>query len=80
MLKLLRKKLGSSLSLSIAAPASYWYLRPFPIDAMAEYLDYIIYMTYDLHGQWDTGNKCAQLGCPEGNCLRSHGKPPNAQV
>ncbi|KAI3341076.1 glycoside hydrolase superfamily [Ustulina deusta] len=70
MLKLLRKKLGSSFSLSIAAPASYWYLRPFPIDAMAEYLDYIIYMTYDLHGQWDTGNKWAQLGCPEGNCLR----------
>jgi len=37
-------------SLSIAAPASYWYLKAFPIEAMAKQLDYIVYMTYDLHG------------------------------
>jgi len=28
-------------SLSIAAPASYWYLRNFPIDQMAKVLDYM---------------------------------------
>ncbi|KAJ6025189.1 hypothetical protein N7444_012868 [Penicillium canescens] len=29
-------------------------------------------MSYDLHGQWDYDNKYAILGCPEGDCLRSH--------
>lgn len=28
-------------------------------------------MTYDLHGQWDYGNKNSDAGCPGGNCLRS---------
>jgi hypothetical protein len=36
---------------TIAAPASYWYLKGFPIAKMAPLVDYIIYMTYDLHGQ-----------------------------
>ena len=39
---------------------------------MAKELDYIIYMTYDLHGQWDAGNKWTSPGCDTGNCLRSH--------
>lgn len=39
---------------------------------MAQEIDYIIYMTYDLHGQWDYGNKWSSPGCPSGNCLRSH--------
>lgn len=38
-------------SISIAAPASYWYLKEFPIAQMAEVLDYIVFMTYDLHGK-----------------------------
>ncbi|KAK4207996.1 hypothetical protein QBC37DRAFT_454015, partial [Rhypophila decipiens] len=59
-------------TLSIAAPASYWYLRAFPIDRMAAVLDYIVYMTYDLHGQWDAGNKWSIDGCEKGNCVRSH--------
>jgi GH18 family chitinase len=60
------------MSVSIAAPASYWYLKQFPIKDMSEVVDYIVYMTYDLHGQWDYGNKFAQEGCDDGNCLRSH--------
>ena len=71
-LKLLKSKLPSGKSLSIAAPASYWYLREFPISDMSEVLDYIVYMTYDLHGQWDYGNQYSQDGCPAGSCLRSH--------
>lgn len=71
-LKLVRKKLDKSKSVSIAAPASYWYLRWFPIDKIGEVVDYIIYMTYDLHGQWDVDNEYAQPGCPSGTCLRSH--------
>ena len=39
---------------------------------MGESIDYVIYMTYDLHGQWDAGNKWTSPGCPDGNCLRSH--------
>tara|TARA_R110002060_G_scaffold65660_1_gene74670 strand:+ start:625 stop:951 length:327 start_codon:yes stop_codon:yes gene_type:complete len=68
----LKSKLGSGKSVSFAAPASYWYLKAFPIELMGAALDYIIYMTYDLHGQWDYGNKWTSSGCTTGNCLRSH--------
>lgn len=39
---------------------------------MAEVLDYIVFMTYDLHGQWDWDNSFVNPGCENGNCLRSH--------
>ncbi|TFB04572.1 hypothetical protein CCMA1212_003490 [Trichoderma ghanense] len=35
-------------------------------------IDYVVYMTYDLHSQWDHNNWWASLSCPTGNCLRSH--------
>lgn len=57
---------------SIAAPASYWYLEQFPIAQISKVVDYIVLMCYDLHGQWDYGNKWSQEGCTNGNCLRSH--------
>ena len=68
----LKSKLGSDKSVSFAAPASYWYLKAFPVELMGKALDYIVYMTYDLHGQWDYGNKWTSPGCADGNCLRSH--------
>jgi hypothetical protein len=71
-LRLLRTALPTDKTLSIAAPASYWYLKGFPIKDMGSVLDYIVYMTYDLHGQWDAGSKWSQDGCPNGMCLRSH--------
>jgi GH18 family chitinase len=71
-LKEVRATLPADKSLSITAPASYWYLKGFPIREISSWVDYIIYMTYDLHGQWDYGNKWSNPGCPEGNCLRSH--------
>ncbi|QYS97943.1 Chitinase [Trichoderma simmonsii] len=71
-LRALRKALPAKYSVSIAVPASYWYLRPFPIQEMSQVVDYIVYMAYDLHGQWDVGNGWAMSGCPGGNCLRSH--------
>ncbi|OTB00924.1 glycoside hydrolase family 18 protein [Hypoxylon sp. CI-4A] len=71
-LKALREALDEKYSMSIAAPASYWYLKGFPIKDMAPVVDYIVFMAYDLHGQWDYGNKWAQSGCESGNCLRSH--------
>ena len=51
-LKKLRSKLPSGKSMSIAAPASYWYLKAFPISDMASQVDYIVFMTYDLHGMY----------------------------
>ncbi|KAB8277072.1 hypothetical protein BDV30DRAFT_223672 [Aspergillus minisclerotigenes] len=69
---ILLKGLLPDKSLSIAAPASYWYLRPYQISALADVLDYLVFMTYDLHGQWDHSNHWAAPGCEEGNCLRSH--------
>lgn len=71
-LKAVREKLPSEKSLAIAAPASFWYLKGFPIAEISKVVDYIVYMTYDLHGQWDYGNKYASPGCDAGDCLRSH--------
>lgn len=66
------KNLLPGKTVSIAAPSSYWYLKGFPIKEIGEVVDYIVYMTYDLHGQWDSGNSYSQDGCTTGNCLRSH--------
>ncbi|KAI9654755.1 MAG: hypothetical protein M1821_005749 [Bathelium mastoideum] len=63
---------GNGPTVSIAAPASYWYLKGFPIAKMQDVVNYIVYMTYDLHGQWDYGNTFSDSGCPLGGCLRSH--------
>ncbi|KAL7962511.1 hypothetical protein V8C34DRAFT_325324 [Trichoderma compactum] len=35
-------------------------------------IDYIVYMTYDLHGQWDYGTPNGFDMCPSGKCIRSH--------
>ncbi|RYP14310.1 hypothetical protein DL765_006475 [Monosporascus sp. GIB2] len=71
-LKLVRSKLPSEKTLSIAAQVSFWYLKQFPIKEIADVVDYIVYMTYDLHGQWDAANNHSNPGCGSGNCLRSH--------
>ncbi|KAK4249246.1 hypothetical protein C7999DRAFT_30299 [Corynascus novoguineensis] len=65
------KNLLPGKTIAIAAPASYWYLKQFPIKEISRIVDYIVYMTYDLHGQWDAYNPGAQEGCDTGNCLRS---------
>lgn len=38
----MRTTFQSTKTLSIAAPASYWYLKAFPINEMAKQLDYIV--------------------------------------
>ncbi|KAG8630143.1 hypothetical protein KVT40_001762 [Elsinoe batatas] len=70
-LSLLKGKLVGK-SLSIALPASYWYLKNVPVERLIRHVDYVVYMTYDYHGLWEYGNPHAQSGCPSGNCLRSH--------
>ncbi|KAI0476854.1 class V chitinase Chi100 [Xylaria cf. heliscus] len=69
---LLKNALPSGVTLSFTAPASFWYLQHFDITAMSQVVDYIVFMTYDLHGQWDYGNNYSDPGCSGGNCLRSH--------
>lgn len=59
-------------SLSIAAPASYYYLKNYPLAAIASSLDYLVVMTYDFFMQSDYGVTSKFQGCPGGNCLRSH--------
>ncbi|KFY73285.1 hypothetical protein V499_06627 [Pseudogymnoascus sp. VKM F-103] len=71
-LKSVKAALPAGRTVSIAAPASYWYLRNFPIASISKVVDYIVYMTYDLHGQWDYANKFVNEDCENGNCLRSH--------
>ncbi|KAJ2567329.1 hypothetical protein IW140_004542 [Coemansia sp. RSA 1813] len=56
-LKEVRNRLPQGKTLSMAAPASYWYLKSFPIAEMSAVVDYIVFMTYDLHGQWDHDNQ-----------------------
>lgn len=73
----LKEQMPDGKTVSVTAPASYWYLQYFPIDAISLVVDYLVFMTYDLHGQWDYTNKYATPGCPSadsglGNCLRSH--------
>lgn len=70
-LKELRSLLPAGKTISIAAPSSYWYLKNFPIKQIAEVVDFIIYMTYDLQGVWDLGKNNQESGCASGNCLRS---------
>ncbi|KAJ5712456.1 glycoside hydrolase [Penicillium malachiteum] len=72
-LKEVRTLIGDDKTISIAIPASYWYLKAFPIaDLNDDVLDFFIFMSYDLHGQWDYGHSTADDGCADGNCLRSH--------
>ncbi|KAK3295828.1 glycoside hydrolase superfamily [Chaetomium fimeti] len=71
LLRMVRQLLPAEKTVSLAAPASFHYLQGFPIAEMSAVVDYIVYMAYDLHGQWDYGTD-NQAGCPGGNCLRSH--------
>lgn len=70
-LEILHPIMPSGTTLSITAPASFWYLQAFPMYEISPNVDYVVFMTYDLHGQWDYGNKWSDPGCPGGNCLRS---------
>jgi GH18 family chitinase len=71
-LKEVRDKLPSGKTVSVAVPASFWYLKGFPIKKISDVVDYIVFMTYDLHGQWDYDKPNGSDGCDGGSCLRSH--------
>ncbi|KAJ0421668.1 hypothetical protein BJY00DRAFT_282156 [Aspergillus carlsbadensis] len=43
--------------LSLTIPTSYWYLQHFDVKGLAPHGDFFNYMSSDLHGTWDRGNK-----------------------
>lgn len=47
---------GGRDGLTMAIPASYWYLQHFDIKKLAKAVDWFNIMTYDLHGAWDIKN------------------------
>lgn len=63
LIKNIKSKLPSGKTLSVALPASYWYLKGFPVKDMQNYVDYFVYMTYDMHGSWDYGKKDTSIDC-----------------
>ncbi|KAK0613259.1 chitinase [Immersiella caudata] len=57
LLRRLRERLnatGRKYGISIAIPASYWYLRGFNLKDMEPWVDWFNIMTYDIHGTWDS--------------------------
>lgn len=60
LVKEMRAAFGTKYGISMAIPASYWYLRWFKPKEMEPYVDWFGIMTYDLHGPWDKGVK--QIG------------------
>ncbi|KAF0642197.1 hypothetical protein FPSE5266_05536 [Fusarium pseudograminearum] len=65
-LKRALKQSGERNGLSIAIPASYWYLQHFDLEKISKHVDYFNVMTYDFHGAWDTPKSWL------GNHLNSH--------
>jgi hypothetical protein len=45
LLYYIKAKLPSDKSLSIAVPASYWYLKAFPVESLWLIVDYFVFMT-----------------------------------
>ncbi|KAK6360310.1 hypothetical protein TWF730_006457 [Orbilia blumenaviensis] len=48
---------GGGWGISVAIPASYWYLQHFNLAQMASYIDWFNLMSYDYVGTWDKDNK-----------------------
>ncbi|PGG98706.1 hypothetical protein AJ80_09479 [Polytolypa hystricis UAMH7299] len=66
LLKEARDAFGSKYGLTIAIPASYYYglsnhalgyLKGLDVKNMAKYVDWFNFMSYDIHGVWDSQSK-----------------------
>jgi chitinase len=56
---------GRDYLVTFTSPTSYWYLRHYDLKTMADNVDWINLMAYDLHGVWDGDN-------PIGNHVLAH--------
>lgn len=57
MKKLRQRMKQMRKGVSMALPASYWYLQHFDLVALEDTVDWFNLMTYDMHGAWDIDNK-----------------------
>ncbi|KAJ6133731.1 class V chitinase [Penicillium sp. IBT 18751x] len=57
LLNEMRSSWGTSYGISVTLPSSYWYLQGFDLSAMAKHLDWFNFMSYDIHGVWDSKNR-----------------------
>jgi chitinase len=53
----MRAAFGTRYGISVALAPDYWYLRGFRPADMQDYVDFMGFMAYDLHGPWDTDVK-----------------------
>lgn len=54
LVKEMRASFSSSYGISLPLAPDYWYLRCFDAKGMEPYVDFFGFMTYDLHGVWDS--------------------------
>ncbi|KAB8246301.1 hypothetical protein BDV35DRAFT_230595 [Aspergillus flavus] len=52
---------GRKLGITFTAPSSYWYLKWFDLPGLLKYADWMNFMTYDLHGEWDRRNAIGSI-------------------
>jgi chitinase len=59
LVKEIKAAFRSRYSLSVTLPASYWYLQRFDVKGMEPHVDWFNIMSYDIHGVWDSSNRCS---------------------
>lgn len=58
LMKKIRERMDDSKrGVSMAIPASYWYLQHFDIKELEKHVNWFNLMSYDMHGSWDIDNK-----------------------
>ncbi|KAH6654774.1 glycoside hydrolase superfamily, partial [Truncatella angustata] len=57
LVKEMREVFGTKYGISLTLAPDYWYLRWFDAKAMEPYVDWFGFMSYDLHGSWDSDVK-----------------------
>lgn len=53
----LRAAFGSDLGITVTLPSSLWYLQHFDLLNIEPSVDWFNFMSYDIHGVWDSTNK-----------------------
>lgn len=57
LMKEMKEQFGGRYGSSLTLAPDYWYLRGFKPAEMQKYVDWMGFMSYDLHGPWDTDVK-----------------------
>jgi chitinase len=57
LMKEMKEQFGGRYGSSLTIAPDYWYLRGFKPAEMQDFVDWVGFMAYDLHGPWDTDVK-----------------------